>query len=134
MEDSARGKEKQHNSPADPFEHLSDHEASILRRQIDTPLVAKVTWTSLFRYASRQDYIVIAVSSACAIAAGAAVPLNTVILGSLAGAFQDFTNGLDRSEFDARVAHQALYFVYLAIGECQCIYLISVSHSSLKPC
>lgn len=104
---------------SDPFGRLPHHEALILRRQLEKPDAAKATWSSLFRFASRQDMIIIAVSSICAIAAGAAVPLNTVILGSLAGAFQDFTNGISRSEFDARVNRQTLYFVYLAVGECQ---------------
>lgn len=102
----------------DPFRRLNENEASILRRQLETSDVAKVTWRALFRFASPQDLLLIGLSSFCAIAAGAAVPLNTVILGSLAGAFQDFTNGQSRAEFDARVRIQTLYFVYLAIGEC----------------
>lgn len=106
----------------DPFHHLPDHEASIVRRQIETPVVTRITWITLFRYASPRDYMVITISSVCAIAAGAALPLNTVILGSLAGTFQDFTNGLSRDEFDRRVAQQSLYFVYLAMGECQCLF------------
>lgn len=117
-ENGSSGTEKNNDIENDPLGHLPDHEATILRKQIETRDAAKVTWLSLFRFASRRDIIIVAVSSFCAIAAGAAVPLNTVILGSLAGAFQDFSNGLPRAKFDARVNEQTLYFVYLAIGEC----------------
>lgn len=111
--------EKRNGIQFDPFERLTDHEASVLRRQTETPIASKVTWLTLFRFASVQDLLIIAVSSVFAIAAGAAVPLNTVILGSLAGAFQDFANGLPRAEFDDVVDRRAVFFVYLAIGECQ---------------
>jgi ATP-binding cassette subfamily B (MDR/TAP) protein 1 len=119
MEKESMGTEDDGKIRGDPFDQLPGHEASVLRKQIEIPLVTNVTWSSLFRFSSRQDPFVIAVATICAIAAGAAVPLNTVILGSLAGAFQDFTNGISRAEFDDRVREQTLYFVYLAIGECQ---------------
>lgn len=134
MEKGSAGMEKRDNTKTDPFDHLPDHEASILRRQIETPNREDVTWRTLFRFASRQDLVVIAVSSICAIAAGAAVPLNTVILGSLAGAFQDYMNGLPRAAFDDRVEQQALYFVYLAIGECQCTTELIHSRTNMNVC
>ncbi|KAF7193478.1 ABC multidrug transporter mdr1 [Pseudocercospora fuligena] len=114
------------NTNTNPFPKLSENEAAILRKQVEIPAAASVTWKSLFRFASRQDILIIAVSSLCAIAAGTAVPLNTVILSSLAGAFQDFTNGLPRTEFDERVKRQTLYFVYLAIGEFVTIYVATL--------
>lgn len=112
--------EKLNSIKADQFEHLPENEASTLRKQIETPIVSTATWRALFRYASLQDLMIIAVSSVCAVAAGAAVPLNTLILGSLAGVFQDFMNGLPRADFDDEVARRTLFFVYLAVGECQC--------------
>ncbi|KXS94977.1 hypothetical protein AC578_9477 [Pseudocercospora eumusae] len=123
--DVSREVEKE-DTNTNPFRHLSENEAAILQKQVETPAAAPVTWKSLFRFASRQDILIIAVSSVCAIAAGTAVPLNTVILGSLASAFQDFTNGLPRSEFDERVKRQTLYFVYLAIGEFVTIYIATL--------
>lgn len=59
---------------ADPFEHLEEHEAAILRRQLDIPSV-KPTFFSLYRYATRNDLIILGISSFSAIAAGAALPL-----------------------------------------------------------
>jgi ATP-binding cassette subfamily B (MDR/TAP) protein 1 len=63
----------------DPFGHLPAHEADILRRQIDIPEVASGYWT-LYRYATRNDLIIFGVSCICTIAAGAAMPLMTVLL------------------------------------------------------
>lgn len=111
--------EKGQNDSSDPFHHLPEHEASILRKQVDTPTSPKLNWRTLFRYASAQDALIIAISSICAIIAGVAVPLNTVIIGTLAGAFKNFAAGdLPRAEFDSQINHKTLYFVYLAIGEC----------------
>ncbi len=61
----------------DPFAHLPEHEKKILKRQLDTPSV-KVTYATLFRYATRNDIIILVISSICAIAGGAVMPLMTV--------------------------------------------------------
>lgn len=61
----------------DPFRHLPEIEANILRRQVAVPVV-KVGIKELFRYATRNDKIIIAISFVCAIAGGAALPLMTV--------------------------------------------------------
>ncbi|KAM3425135.1 hypothetical protein BST61_g7096 [Cercospora zeina] len=118
--------EKGQDASGDPFQHLPEHEASILRKQIETPPSAKVTWRTLFRYASAQDAVIIAISSICAIIAGVAVPLNTIIIGSIAGTFKNFADGLPRPEFDSQINHKTLFFVYLAIGEFVTIYIATV--------
>lgn len=101
----------------DPFKHLPPHEAAILRRQVDTPDSPSNYW-SLYRYATFNDKIIIAVSVVCAIAGGAALPLMTVVFGALAGQFQGlFLNTIDKGDFDDILAKNVLYFVYLAIGE-----------------
>jgi hypothetical protein len=61
----------------DPFKHLPPHEADILRKQVETPDV-NVTYRTLFRYASRFDWLVFAISVACAVGSGASMPLMTV--------------------------------------------------------
>ena len=60
------------------YAHLPEHEKEIVKRQLDIPPV-KVTYWTLFRYATRNDMIIIAISSLCAIAGGAVMPLMTVI-------------------------------------------------------
>jgi ATP-binding cassette subfamily B (MDR/TAP) protein 1 len=87
------GKKKDHPpSPAEKavdlsddslFAHLPEHEKEILKRQLDAPAV-KVSFFILYRYASRTDILIMIVSTICAIAAGAALPLFTVRMTSLA--------------------------------------------------
>jgi ATP-binding cassette subfamily B (MDR/TAP) protein 1 len=61
----------------DPFAHLPAHERDILFRQVDIPKINTGYWT-LYRYATRNDWIIFAISCLCTIAAGAAMPLMTV--------------------------------------------------------
>ena len=59
------------------YAHLPAHEKEIVKRQLDIP-EAKVTFKTLFRYATRNDLIIIFISCICAIAGGAVMPLMTV--------------------------------------------------------
>ena len=64
------------------YAHLPPHEKEIVKRQLAIPDV-KVTFKTLFRYATTNDLIIIAISSLCAIAGGAVMPLMTVSILSL---------------------------------------------------
>lgn len=113
---------------ADPFAHLPEREAKILKDQVYTP-DAKVGIATLYRYSSRNDLIIIFVSAICAIASGAALPLMTIIFGNLQGTFQTyFTPGsaMTESEFTGELGRLVLYFVYLAIGEFVTSYVATV--------
>ena len=59
------------------FDHLPENERAILKRQLDVPDV-KVSYRTLFRYASSRDMLIFYVSCVASIAAGAALPLMTV--------------------------------------------------------
>ena len=59
------------------YAHLPEHEKEVVKRQLDIPSV-KVTYWTLFRYATRNDIIILVVSAICAIAGGAVMPLMTV--------------------------------------------------------
>lgn len=59
------------------FAHLPEHEQAILKKQLDIPTVA-INYIKLYRYATRVDLIIIAISSLCAIIGGAVLPLMTV--------------------------------------------------------
>ncbi|KAH9900398.1 multidrug resistance protein [Xylariomycetidae sp. FL2044] len=110
----------------DPFRHLPDHEAEILRNQVITPEV-KAGIATVYRYSSRNDLIIMFVSAICAIAGGAALPLMTVIFGNLQRTFQDyFYNGESYDDFLGQMSSFVLYFVYLAIGEFVTIYVATV--------
>ncbi|OTB20136.1 hypothetical protein K445DRAFT_51964 [Daldinia sp. EC12] len=110
----------------DPFQHLPANEAEILKRQVITPEV-KTGVLTLYRYSSRNDLIIMAVSAVCAIAGGAALPLMTVIFGNLQNTFQGFFLGTtDYDAFTDKMTSLVLYFVYLAIGEFVTIYVATV--------
>ena len=59
------------------YAHLPEHEREIVKRQLDIPPI-NVSFKTLFRYATRNDLLIVAVSTVCAIAGGAALPLMTV--------------------------------------------------------
>ena len=59
------------------YAHLPENEKEIVKRQLDIPTVT-VTFKTLYRYATRNDLLIIAVSCICAIAGGAVMPLMTV--------------------------------------------------------
>ncbi|KAK4569860.1 GTPase-activating protein [Recurvomyces mirabilis] len=110
----------------DPLAHLPEHEAAIIRRQLEIPPV-KLTYFSLYRYATRNDLIIMAVSGIAAIVGGAAMPLMTIIFGTLTGTFQGFFyGGGSAASFSGTVNHLVLYFVYLAIAEFVTIYTATV--------
>ncbi|KAI0455524.1 ABC transporter [Xylaria acuta] len=110
----------------DPFQHLPEHEAEILRRQVTTPEI-KTGFATLYRYATRNDLIIIFASTIAAIGAGAALPLMTVFFGRLQGSFQGFFNGMvARDEFSRQLNSLVLNFVYLAVGEFFAVYIATV--------
>ncbi|KAI0480297.1 multidrug resistance protein [Xylariaceae sp. FL0804] len=114
-------------SDEDPFRHLPEHEASILRVQVFTPEV-KTGVATVYRYTSRNDLIIMVVSALCAIAGGAALPLMTVIFGNLQHTFEGYLvfHTISQDAFTAKMASLVLYFVYLAIGEFVTIYISTV--------
>ncbi|KAK4543161.1 hypothetical protein LTR36_005939 [Oleoguttula mirabilis] len=110
----------------DPLAHLPEHEAAILRRQLEIPPV-KLSYKDLYRYATRNDLIIMAVSGICAIIGGAVMPLMTIIFGTLAGTFQGFfQQTISGDAFSNKIDSLTLYFVYLAVGEFCTIYVATV--------
>ncbi|KAJ4268550.1 hypothetical protein NW762_002614 [Fusarium torreyae] len=108
----------------DHYRHLPPDEAEVLRRQVVSPEV-KQGIAVLYRYASRNDILIIIVSSICAIAGGAALPLMTVVFGNLQGVFQDYfvNRTLSSGAFNDKLVSFVLYFVYLGIGEFVVVYI-----------
>ena len=110
----------------DAFAHLPPAEAEILKRQVVMPEV-KAGVAALYRYSNRKDVAIIIISTIAAIASGAAMPLMTVIFGNLQGTFQGYFNGkTTKEEFNHEMVKLVLYFVYLAIGEFVCVYIMTV--------
>ncbi|KAJ5081344.1 hypothetical protein NUU61_009608 [Penicillium alfredii] len=108
------------------YAHLPSHEKEILKKQLDAP-VAKISFFGLYRYASRMDVLIMLVSAICAIAAGAALPLFTILFGSLAKDFQGITLGtLPYDDFYHQLTKNVLYFVYLGIAEFVTVYISTI--------
>ena len=64
------------------YAHLPPHEREIIKRQVDL-LPIKANYGTLYRYATRNDIIIVAISSFCAIIGGAVMPLMTVMAFSI---------------------------------------------------
>ncbi|DAA77304.1 TPA_exp: putative ABC multidrug transporter [Trichophyton benhamiae CBS 112371] len=106
--------------------HLPEHEREILKQQLFIPEV-KATYGTLFRYATRNDMIFLAIVSLASIAAGAALPLFTVLFGSLAGTFRDIAlHRITYDEFNSILTRNSLYFVYLGIAQFVLLYVSTV--------
>jgi ATP-binding cassette subfamily B (MDR/TAP) protein 1 len=92
------------------------------------PLLGKPSFFSLFRYATRTDLIVIFISAICAVISGAALPLMTVVYGSLSGSFGDFTNNPKAAiaAFHHKIDNLTLDLVYIAIGQFVSTYIATV--------
>ena len=57
--------------------HLPPHEREIVKRQLEIPPIT-VTYRTLYRYATRNDILIVIISAICAIIGGAVMPLMTV--------------------------------------------------------
>lgn len=112
---------------SNPYQHLSPDEAAVLKRQVETPDV-KVGMATLYRYATRTDMIIIVIGSITAIAAGAILPVMTIIFGSLSGTFTDFFSGTETHDaFMNQMTDLVLKFVYLGIGMFFAVYISTVA-------
>ncbi|EPE35282.1 P-loop containing nucleoside triphosphate hydrolase [Glarea lozoyensis ATCC 20868] len=110
----------------DIYAHLPPAEAQILKNQVELPVV-KAGVKILYRYATVNDYLIIAISAICSIAAGAALPLMTIIFGNLAGEFNSYFAGTtSRADFNDTINHMVLYFIYIGIAEFVTIYVSTV--------
>ncbi|CAZ82915.1 unnamed protein product [Tuber melanosporum] len=110
----------------DPLGHLPPEEAEIIRKQLDIPNIDPNYFT-LFRFASRNDIIIIVISIIAAVIGGAAMPLMTIIFGQLGGTFQNFILGyITAAKMQSELNRFTLYFVYLGIGEFVTIYIATV--------
>ncbi|KAJ5661558.1 uncharacterized protein N7477_009174 [Penicillium maclennaniae] len=108
------------------FAHLPEHEKEILKKQLDAPHV-KISFFGLYRYASKMDILILSVSAICAIAAGAALPLFTILFGSLTTSFSGIEYGTTPyNVFYSDLCKNVLYFVYLGIAELVTVYISTI--------
>ncbi|PWY63711.1 hypothetical protein BO94DRAFT_591565 [Aspergillus sclerotioniger CBS 115572] len=92
----------------------TSHVAEIIESQIHVER-STANFFSIYRYANASQLCMLCVSGCCAVAAGAAMPLVTVVFGALA---DEFINGEHHTSQEIRdqVQHLTLFLVYIAIG------------------
>src|SRR5207302_9011220 len=99
---------------------LPPEEAEIIQKQLDIPKV-DVNYVGIFRFASRNDMIIIVIAASAAILGGAAMPLMTIIFGQLGGTFQKFalgyiTTAKMQSELNRFTLYVFLFIIYNHLG------------------
>ncbi|KAJ5950777.1 Multidrug resistance protein sirA [Penicillium vulpinum] len=90
-------------------------EVRIIHRQLHIPTV-EASFLSLFKYATVSDLAIIAVSTLCALAAGAIIPLPPIIFGRLSYIFAGLDGDSSAPNSSHLISHYSLFFVYIAIG------------------
>ncbi|KAE8392428.1 P-loop containing nucleoside triphosphate hydrolase protein [Aspergillus alliaceus] len=94
-----------------------ERKRAILDRQLNGIQSQEKQSINVFAYATLADKIIMSVSSACAIFAGALNPLVPVIYGLLVSVFNGFTAGtVTEGELRSKLSTFNLYYVYLSIG------------------
>lgn len=97
---------------------LSEAQAKLLKEQTGFSNAAKANIFSAYRYASAADFVLVAISAVCSLAAGVIAPLMIVVFGQLVG---DLSNG-SAAKLGAAIGgnsasnQRILYLVYLAIA------------------
>ncbi|KAL4761315.1 ABC multidrug transporter Mdr1 [Aspergillus foveolatus] len=106
--------------------HLPEDERQVLKTQLEE-IKVNISFFGLWRYATKIDILIMIISTICAIAAGAALPLFTILFGSLASTFQRIMlYQISYDEFYDELTKNVLYFVYLGIGEFVTVYVSTV--------
>ncbi|KAK2589712.1 hypothetical protein QQS21_012609 [Conoideocrella luteorostrata] len=94
---------------------LSEAQLELLDRQVHDPK-SNAGYFAIYRFAKPVDMVILIVGAVVAVVAGAAMPLMTIVLGSLVGKFADLSGSLSMNSFVDEVNHLILYFVYIAIA------------------
>ncbi|KIM92690.1 hypothetical protein OIDMADRAFT_62313 [Oidiodendron maius Zn] len=110
-----------------------EDDRKILDKQLDIQ-PTQVTFVTLYRYATFNDKLIISLSAVCAIVGGAVLPLMVFRnFGHLAGVFQGYFNGMiTRPEFNSKLNHTTLYFIYLAIADATVGFIYTGEHITQK--
>jgi hypothetical protein len=88
-------------------------ERDIIEKQTSAPNLT-VGYFSLFRYANGMDRLVMVGALVASIAAGAVMPLMTLVYGNFAGSFTSHSVGaVEAAKFQSQINQFTLYFIYL---------------------
>jgi ATP-binding cassette subfamily B (MDR/TAP) protein 1 len=102
--------------PKPPMASLSEQEREIIQRQLDAPKLT-VGYFALFRYANKNEGLIMVAALVASIAAGAVMPLMTLVYGNFAGSFTGFSvSAVAAQQFESQINQYTLYFVYLGMS------------------
>lgn len=108
---------------------LSEKEQELIDIQTTAPSLT-VGYFALFRYATRRDIVIMILALVASIAAGAVMPLMTLVYGNFAGSFTSFGASATAAEqFQHQINTNTLYFIYLGIGSFVTSYISIVGFS-----
>jgi ATP-binding cassette subfamily B (MDR/TAP) protein 1 len=113
--------DEKHVDPAEELKlpglaNLNEQEKDVITRQIVAPKLS-VSYFALFRYANTAEILIMIVALIASIAAGATMPLMTLVYGNFAGSFTGLSvdPGV-AARFQHQINQYTLYFVYLGIA------------------
>lgn len=110
------------------YEGLSQDEIDILKAQVTVP-EPKISYFSLFRYATAWDKFLLIIAAISSIISGAALPLFTLIFGNITQVFTNFiVYGTNPDEFQSTVNSDTLFFIYLGLGICAASFIQTFLH------
>lgn len=127
-EDATKDPEKRDESESDstkePTEDdfakagLSEIQAQVLKDQTGYQNKEKATIFTVYRYGSAPEFVLIAISAVCSIAAGVVTPLMIIVFGQLVGDLSNSSSANLGSAVGGNSANnqRILYLVYLAIA------------------
>lgn len=147
--------DEKHAAPSEevkaPMAGLSEQEKEIIERQIDAPKLT-VGYFALFRYATKNEFLIMIIALIASIAAGATMPLMTVsrhshvrrlitagvlcilgtdspqvVYGNFAGSFTSLSvDAVAIEQFQNQINTLTLYFVYLG----WCLFSVLNQHAN----
>ncbi|CAG8441545.1 4408_t:CDS:2 [Scutellospora calospora] len=95
---------------------LDPAEEQILKDQIHVPEI-KESYFTLYRFATKFDWMIMFIGLLFSIGAGAAMPVTTIFFGKMVDFFTRFQlHEISPDEFSAKISYFSLIFVYLAIA------------------
>jgi ATP-binding cassette subfamily B (MDR/TAP) protein 1 len=101
-------------------------ERETLGQQIAIP-IKHINYLHLFRYATKKDACIVAVSLLCAVIAGAIITMPAVVTGLLVGSIQrSWTANSAQDSINRELTRYTIYFVYLFVAELITCYIATI--------
>ncbi|KAF2463974.1 P-loop containing nucleoside triphosphate hydrolase protein [Lindgomyces ingoldianus] len=112
--------DEEHGPPSEevriPMAGPNEEEKEIINRQLVAPTLT-IGYFALFRYANMNELIIMVIALVASIAAGATMPLMTLVYGNFTASFTSFSvHSVAAKHFQDQINQYTLYFVYLGFA------------------